>query len=215
MTHDATSLAARIGASARELAELRPTIEAGEPWPLAERYGDEPEATWGPREVLAHLAEMLPFWLGETERILAAGSATPFRPATGATDPAARVPAAPRPGAVEWPPEASAPPSFGRVASDPLRIGTIGRDRSLPLRELFDRIDVGVERWLRRLATLGEPDLARIGRHPTLGELSVGAVIERFVAGHLEEHVGQLRSLLRSVTREPPDRSPEPSGGSR
>jgi hypothetical protein len=57
--------------------ELRPTIIAGEPWPLAERFGTEPEALWGPPEVLAHVAEMLPFWLGEIERILA----SPVEPA--------------------------------------------------------------------------------------------------------------------------------------
>jgi hypothetical protein len=50
---------------------LRPSLEAGAPWPLAVRFDDDPEASWGPNEVLAHVAEMLPFWLGEVERILA------------------------------------------------------------------------------------------------------------------------------------------------
>jgi len=35
-------------------------VTAGEPWPLAEDYGTGPEASWGPREVLAHVEEMLP-----------------------------------------------------------------------------------------------------------------------------------------------------------
>ena len=32
--------------------------------------GTGPEASWGPREVLAHVEEMLPFWLGEMERVI-------------------------------------------------------------------------------------------------------------------------------------------------
>jgi hypothetical protein len=51
-------------------ASLAPRVISGEPWPLAERFGTEPEAAWGAREVLAHVAEMLPFWLGELERIV-------------------------------------------------------------------------------------------------------------------------------------------------
>ena len=57
---------------------LRPALEAGEPWPLAERFGAEPEAHWGPREVLAHCAEMLPYWIGEIERILAGPEPAPY-----------------------------------------------------------------------------------------------------------------------------------------
>ena len=51
------------------LVELRPAVVAREPWPLAEHFGTEPEASWGPREVLAHIAEMLPFWYGQLELI--------------------------------------------------------------------------------------------------------------------------------------------------
>ena len=34
------------------------------------------EASWGPHEILAHLGEMLPYWLGEMERILPAADGT-------------------------------------------------------------------------------------------------------------------------------------------
>jgi hypothetical protein len=34
------------------------------------------------------------------------------------------------------------------------------------------------------------------GRHRKLGELSVAEIVDRFLAGHLEEHVGQLRTIL-------------------
>jgi hypothetical protein len=60
----------RIEGARRAYAELAPRVTAGEPWPLASAFGTEPEASWGPREVLAHVAEMLPYWRGELERVL-------------------------------------------------------------------------------------------------------------------------------------------------
>jgi hypothetical protein len=68
MSHDAP---ATIRATTETLEQLRPALEAGAPWPLAVRFDHDPEASWGPNEVLAHTAEMLPYWLGEVERILA------------------------------------------------------------------------------------------------------------------------------------------------
>lgn len=71
----------RIAAARGAYAGLLPRIRAGEPWPLATAFGTEPEADWGPREVLAHVEEMLPFWLGELERVVdpdAAPGPVPF-----------------------------------------------------------------------------------------------------------------------------------------
>jgi hypothetical protein len=62
-----------LAAASARLAALVPALEAGAPWPLAPRFDHAPEAEWGPPEVLAHLAEMLPFWLGEAERVLDGG----------------------------------------------------------------------------------------------------------------------------------------------
>ena len=72
-------VADRIAAGAQALASHGPAIEAGEPWPLSTAYGTEPEADWGPKEVLAHVAEMIPYWLDEIERVVAgAEGAVPF-----------------------------------------------------------------------------------------------------------------------------------------
>jgi hypothetical protein len=156
----------RLTASRAAFAALRPRVTAGEPWALATAFGTEPEASWGPREVLAHTAEMLPFWLGEFERIIEAGR--------GAGD---GLP-------------------FGRVAADALRIGILERDRTLPLRELFDRIDTGIARWERRLAAGAVGDGSAVGRHSRLGEMSADEVRDRFVVDHLEEHAAQLTEIL-------------------
>lgn len=153
----------RIRAAREKLASLRPRVEAGGPWPLAERFGTEPEARWGPPEVLAHVAEMLPYWRGQAERVLAGGEE---------------------------------PVPFGRVADDPVRLAIIERDRTVPSSELFGRIDLDLARWLARLAELGPEERARRGSHPRLGEMRVGGIVERFVAGHLEEHVEQLEAAL-------------------
>jgi hypothetical protein len=166
MTTTDPAPAARLAASRAAFAALAPRVGAGEPWPLAEAFGAGPEASWGPREVLAHTAEMLPYWLGEYERVVEAGHVA------GDGQP------------------------FGRVATDALRIGILERDRTLPLRELFDRIDAGIERWERRLATAlpGEDDAA--GLHGRLGEMTAGELRDRFVTTHLEEHVEQLEAIL-------------------
>jgi hypothetical protein len=66
-------LAGRLEQATEAMVELGPRLAAGEPWPPADIVGPGPESSWGPREVLAHVAEMLPFWLGEIELILDAG----------------------------------------------------------------------------------------------------------------------------------------------
>ena len=154
----------RIAAARRAYADLAPRVVAGEPWQLAEDYGTGPEASWGPREVLAHVEEMLPFWLGEMERVIDG--------------------------------DGSDPVPFGRTAEDPLRIGIIDRDRSLPLRVLFGRIDAGLGGWAARLATLTPSERERIGVHPRLGQMPAPAILERFVLGHAEDHVAQLVDIL-------------------
>jgi hypothetical protein len=154
----------RITAARRAYADLAPQVMAGEPWPLADDYGTGPEASWGPREVLAHVEEMLPFWLGEMERVIDG--------------------------------DGSAATPFGRIADDPIRIGMIDRERSLPLRVLFARVDAGLRDWAERLATLTPSERERIGAHPRLGEMPAPAILERFVLGHAEDHIAQLTDIL-------------------
>ncbi|HEX7948750.1 MAG TPA: hypothetical protein VF494_00260 [Candidatus Limnocylindrales bacterium] len=153
----------RLEAAGQRLDRLRSGIDAGAPWPLADRFDHDPEASWGPMELLAHIAEMLPYWLGEIERILAAPSG---------------------------------PVPFGRVGSDPVRIALIGRDRTLPTAELYVRIDSWLERWAHRLATLTPNQRSKVGLHPSLGEMTVAAIVERMIVSHLGEHADQLEAIL-------------------
>jgi DinB superfamily len=153
----------RLEATLASVLALRPRVEAAGLWPLAELYGTEAEASWGPPELLAHVAEMLPYWLAEAERLIdGCGGVTPF----------------------------------GRAADDSVRIGIIGRDRTVPLRALFERVEADGARVARRMRELTANEAGCRGIRPARGELTVAELFERFVVGHLEEHLEQLRAIL-------------------
>jgi DinB superfamily len=160
---DAPDQIGRMAAATAVIASLRGPIRAGEPWPAGPVSGDGPEAEWGPPEVLAHTSEMLQYWLGEIERVVA-----------GSPEPVA----------------------FGRVSTDPLRTLAIERDRSLPTGELISRIQSSVARYAARLPELSTADWHKRGLHPRLGEMTVEAILQRFVVSHIEEHAVQLRAAL-------------------
>lgn len=69
-------LADRLRHAGTDLFALRGALVAGEPWPLSAAYGTEPEADWGPREVLAHVTEMLGYWPLQLSLVLAGDPAT-------------------------------------------------------------------------------------------------------------------------------------------
>lgn len=82
---DEDDLDGRLAVAGARLAALGIALEDGGPWPLADRFDHAPEASWGPHENLAHMAEMLPYWLGEADRVLA-GTADPVPFGRVATD---------------------------------------------------------------------------------------------------------------------------------
>ena len=157
---------ARLAASRAAYAAIRPRVVAGEPWPLSEDFGIGPEASWGPPEVLAHLAEMLAFWYGQHGIIVAARR---------------------KPG------DAAA---FGRNSGDDVRLTVLERDRHFPVSDLFDLIDDGIARWERRAAATTEAQGAFVGLHPRLGEMTADEERDRMVITHLEDHLVQLEASL-------------------
>lgn len=161
-----SDVADRLESAASAIVELGPELEAQGPWVLAEDFGVGPEASWGPPEVLAHVAEMLPYWMGEIERIVAAPpSADPVPFGRVAGDPV-RVAIIGRDRTVPL------VELLARVSADARRVGA--RLRTL------DVDDAGERR----------------GLHPRLGELRVADAAERFLGSHAEEHVLQLREIL-------------------
>ena len=156
--------AARIQAAGAAIEDLREPLSAGEPWPLSPVWGTEDEASWGPREVLAHVAEMLSYWHGELARVVAG--------------------------------DGSAPVPFGRIASDPSRLARIDALRQQPAGELVDEIGARAPEVAAFVERLTPVEAARVGSHPTRGDITVAESVQRFFANHLEEHVAQLRSIL-------------------
>ena len=160
-----TDVIDHLNAGLSALTAQRPRVEAAAPFPKSDNIlHNVPEAYWYPPEVLAHLTEMLPFWFGEVERIMAGNG----------TDP---VP-------------------FGRVAANDLRIGVIDRDRTLPFRELYARIESIVNRAIARLGEMTDADLDREGLRQSRGIVTVGQIMNDSMAGHLMEHVRQIDDLL-------------------
>jgi hypothetical protein len=118
---------------------------------------------WVAREALAHVDEMLLFWLGEIERVLA---------------------------------EPTEPVPFGRPPTDLIRTLTVDRDRTLPVSELYTRLDHSLERVLRRLLELDERQASRRGIHKQRGEMTVKEIVDVMLAGHIEEHCRQIAAAL-------------------
>lgn len=160
------ALAERLRTATYAFDELHDAVDAAAPWPLSTVFGAEPEAVWGPPELLAHVAEMLRYWLGELERILDRSAAE------------------------------KEPVAFGRFETDPLRKAIIERDRTLPFRELYARISAESERIAARLADLSLEEGQRRGIHPRYGETEVAAMVDHHIVDHLERHVAQLREIL-------------------
>jgi hypothetical protein len=112
---------------------------------------------WDRGQVLAHVAEMLPYWAQQAE-LVASGRQT----------------------------------EFGRVKIDPDRVGAIERDRREDPARLLGRVDEGVAVVLALVDRLDDQQLARVGHHQTLGDMTVAEIVDRFAVAHLEEHADQL-----------------------
>lgn len=121
---------------------------------------------WEAGQVWAHLAEFPGYWLGEMRRLVEG-----------------------------WDPAHGTPIPFGRTKTDPDRIAAIERERhtdpQLLLRRVTDQL-AELSSWLEGLPPAA---WSARGRHPTLGEIGIEGVVDRFIAGHLEEHADQLDGL--------------------
>ena len=149
----------RLRVARDRLVRLRGKVEMSPPPP-----DDLPRTReWVARETLAHVDEMLPYWLGEIERILA--------------------------GPVE-------PVAFGRNPNDLVRLLTVDRDRTLPVSELYARLDFHLERTVRRMLELDDRQCARRGMHKVRGEMTVKQIADTMLAAHIEEHCQQMAAAL-------------------
>lgn len=124
------------------------------------------EERWEAGQVWAHLAEFPSYWMNQIRGILAKRD-------SGVPEP---IP-------------------FGRMKTDPDRVGAVERDRHTDPAALLRRVRESLAWVGEELRALPDEAWEARGRHPTLGELSVGPIVERFIVAHLEEHADQLDSL--------------------
>jgi len=124
---------------------------------------------WEAGQAWAHLAEFPAYWL-EQMRTVVAG----------------------------YHPGAGEPVAFGRVKTDAGRLAAIERDRATDRAALMGRVAAGIDAVTSEVRSLPAEAWEARGVHPTLGEMSLGRILERFVIGHLEEHADQLDGLARN-----------------
>jgi hypothetical protein len=134
---------------------------------------------WEAGQVWAHIAEFVPYWLGELQRV---------------------VPGAKSPGDPD-------PVRYGRTKTDPRRIAGIERDRREDPHALLARAKADIARTREFLRGLAPEAWSYVGLHPTRGEVPVTRIVNDSVVGHLEEHADQLDGLAaqaegRAVSRE-------------
>ena len=165
MPHDPRAAAAieRLVDADDAFVALEGPIEAGRPWPDVPVTSDDPESGWGPPEVLAHVAEMLGYWLGQMDVVIAG---------------------------------APGPVPMGRATTDPQRARAIEDGRRLSTSELLGQIRVGIGAYVARLPLLSAGDWDARGVHPRLGEMTVAAMLDRFILSHVDEHVVQIEATL-------------------
>ena len=88
------------------------------------------------------------------------------------------------------------PVPFGRVSTDTARLAAIEQERHWPLDQLDASIDAKAAALIAACSTWSDEDLARIGLHPRLGEVTVEFGLGRFIYNHLEDHADQLERAL-------------------
>lgn len=86
-------------------------------------------------------------------------------------------------------------PEFGRTKADPVRVATVAERRGLGPRQALPAVLEGTAEVRGLLLEIDADGWERRGLHPTLGEMSIDAILEEFLVGHLEQHLDQLDSL--------------------
>ena len=87
------------------------------------------------------------------------------------------------------------PVPFGRISSDPGRVGAIERDRRQPLSVLWSATHTDIEQLRRFLESVDARSWGARGLHPRLGVMNLERIVDEFLVGHLEEHADQLDAL--------------------
>jgi len=121
---------------------------------------------WDAGQAWAHVAEFVPYWQGEIERVVIAAQRG-----------------------------VGSPIPFGRTSADPGRVGAIEAGRHEPPAEQMARLAGALSLLRTYLLRLSPAAWSARGVHSRLGEMTVAQIAERFIVSHLEEHADQLEKL--------------------
>ena len=88
------------------------------------------------------------------------------------------------------------PVPFGRIATDADRLGHRARPVAPAGRAVRRGSRRAVTTFVAHWSRWPPAERARLGLHPTRGEITVAAGADRFIAGHLDEHAVQLEAIL-------------------
>jgi len=87
------------------------------------------------------------------------------------------------------------PVPFGRVKTDVGRLESIERDRHTDPVALLERVRTSLAEVTDAVRSWDGDTWRLRGMHPTLGEMTIERLVERFIVDHLEEHADQLDAL--------------------
>jgi hypothetical protein len=87
------------------------------------------------------------------------------------------------------------PVPFGRTKKDEGRIAAVESGRTVPPTAHMVQVEDAAAGLRDRMARYSDRDWSRVGRHETLGDMDVAALIDEFIVGHYEQHADQLDSL--------------------
>ena len=87
------------------------------------------------------------------------------------------------------------PVPFGRTKTDRARIDAIERERHTDPAALIERVRSSLAEVTEAARAFRPDEWNARGVHPTLGEMSVERIVDRFIVEHLEEHAEQLDGL--------------------
>jgi uncharacterized damage-inducible protein DinB len=89
------------------------------------------------------------------------------------------------------------PPHFGRNLDAPERLDPVARGATSDPDELLRRLDAAIQAAAGDIRAMSPAERARTGIHNRRGAMTAAEVIEQLIVQHAEEHVGQIRQVLR------------------
>lgn len=87
---------------------------------------------------------------------------------------------------------------FGRTHDDPARIAAVEAHAHDRPEHVTPRIRAALVETAVALRAIPAPGWARTGRHARRGEMSVEQIVDQFLIEHMEEHLAQVDTILRS-----------------